>query len=185
MRFLTETLMTSWLKLLLIGSLALNAALVGVVAGRWLTPQGEAATPGADIARSATSPDVVTTAWGQLSEADRSHLRQDLRASWAAMGDDRRRLAEAGRAVYQSALVEPFDEARLRDAVAIFQLREKTLQSVVEDVLIRRLSGMPPEVRAQAAAGLLTPFYGRIQRADLRERLRRQAMPAPPPSSAP
>ena len=189
MRGLTETLMTSWLKRLLIGSLALNAALVGVVAGRWLTPRADDAGSSAVVAQDGADPDVMTTAWGQLSEPDRAELRQQLRASWAAMSDNRRRLAEAGRAVYESALAEPFDEARLREAVAIFRLRQTTLEGVVETVLIRHLSGMPPGARARAATGLLTPFYGRMLRSDLRERLRRQADPAtaapPPPGPAP
>ena len=44
-------------------------------------------------------------------------------AGWSLEGD-RKRLAEAGKAVHDAAMAEPFDEAKLRDALTIFQQRE-------------------------------------------------------------
>ena len=87
------------------------------------------------------------------------------------MADERKRLTESGRHVYEAALGEPYDEARLRDAVAIFQIRERRLQETAEDILISHLGSMPPEARATAAAGLLTPFNARMQRADEQARI--------------
>lgn len=169
--------MPSRFTILLVGSLALNAALVGIVAGRWLTPRTEEPTVQMQLERYGPTSDVVAAAWAQLPEEDRVELRQQLRESWVAMSDDRRRLGEAGKAVYDVALSEPFDASRLRDAVAIFQLREKKLQGIAEDILISHLESMPPQARATAAAGLLTPFNARMQRAD--------RTPAKPPGDTP
>jgi uncharacterized membrane protein len=110
--------------------------------------------------------DVVAAAWSELPEADRAELRTQLRESWVAMEAERKRLREAGEAVYNAALADPFDDTRLRDAVAIFQLRERHLQENAENILISHLGKMPPQARATAATGLLTPFNARMQRAD-------------------
>ena len=163
-----ETGMASRFTFALIGSLALNAALVGVVVGRWLTPKAEEPTVQMQLERYGPTSDVVAAAWEQLPEADQEKLGRQLREFWVANGDERRRLSEAGKTVYNAALAEPFDEARLRDAVAIFQMREKKLQSTAEDILISHLGQMPPQARATAATGLLTPFNARMQRADRR-----------------
>jgi len=151
----------------LIASLVVNAALLGIVGGRLLSP---AAPHEPDVQlqleRYGPTSDVVDAAWAKLPEEDREILRQQLRDSWVKMADERKRLSEAGRHVYEAALADPYDETRLRDAVAIFQMREKRLQEQAEDILISHLRHMPPEARATAAAGLLTPFNARMQRAD-------------------
>lgn len=177
--------MPSRFTIILVGSLALNAALVGIVAGRWLTPRTEEPTVQMQLERYGPTSDVVAAAWAQLPEEDRVELRRQLRESWVAMTDDRRRLSEAGKAVYETALAEPFDAARLRDAVAIFQLREKKLQGIAEDILISHLEDMPPQARATAAAGLLTPFNARMQRADGREGPKQDGAAATPSGDAP
>ncbi len=162
--------MPSRLSLFLIASLVANAALLGIVGGRLLS---SAPQHGAAIAMELSGPtsDVVDAAWAKLPEEDRAILRQQLRDSWTQMADERKRLTESGRHVYEAALGEPYDEARLRDAVAIFQIREKRLQELAEDILISHLGSMPPEARATAAVGLLTPFNARMQRADEQARI--------------
>lgn len=164
---------------ILIGSLALNAALIGIVVGRWLTPKQAEPTVQMQLERYGPTSDVVAAAWAQLPEADRKELGRQLREYWDAMGSERKRLRDAGNSVYQAALAEPFDEAKLRDAVAIFQTREKKLQDIAEDILISHMDRMPPPARATAATGLLTPFNARMQRADNREQ---QAGQPPAPS---
>ena len=77
----------------------------------------------------------------------------------------RNQIDENLKRVYSAALAEPFDEARLRDAVGIFQLRESRMQRSAEDILISHLRQMPPAARATAAVGLLTPFHGQVERA--------------------
>ena len=158
--------MPSRFTIVLIGSLALNAALVGIVVGRWLTPKPDTQAAQMQLERYGPTSDVVKAAWDQLPEADQQELGQQLREYWVAMTDERRRLGEAGKAVYNAALADPYDEAKLRDAVAIFQMREKKLQSIAEDILISHMESMPPQARATAAAGLLTPFNARMQRVD-------------------
>lgn len=172
--------MPSRFTIALIGSLALNAALVGIIAGRWLTPKPDAQAAQMQLERYGPTSDVVAAAWEQLPEDDQKELGQQLREYWVAMGDERRRLSESGKAVYNAALADPYDEAKLRDAVAIFQMREKKLQGIAEDILISHLESMPPKARATAAAGLLTPFNARMQRADGADRGAR-----PPPGDAP
>lgn len=158
--------MPSKVSLFLIGSLAVNAALLGIVGGRMLSPASAAPTVQMQLERYGPASDVVEAAWEQLPEADRAELRRQLRESWAAMADERKRLRDAGDVVYNAALAEPFDHNKLRDAVAIFQLREKHLQDIAENILINHLGKMPPQARATAATGLLTPFSVRMQRAD-------------------
>jgi uncharacterized membrane protein len=154
------------LSLVLIVSVALNAALLGVVGGRMLG-SNKAPTPAPmQLERYGPTSDVVARAWEQLPGEDRAELRKQLRERWVSLEGERKRLQEAGRAVYEAALAEPFDEAKLRDAVTIFQQREHRMQQSAEDILIGHLGRMPPEARATAAVGLLTPFNARVQRVD-------------------
>lgn len=157
--------MPSKTSIFLIGSMALNAALLGVVAGRMLNPAKEPSVQ-MQLERYGPASDVVAAAWDQLPEADRKVLRAQLRERWVSLEGERNRLREAGKAVHDAALAEPFDESRLRDAVTIFQQREHRMQQSAEDILISHLGKMPAEARATAAVGLLTPFNARVQRAD-------------------
>jgi uncharacterized membrane protein len=159
--------MPSKLSLFLIGSLAVNAALLGIVAGRFLNSSNAASkepTVQMQLERYGPTSDVVADAWSKLPDEDRKVLRQELRDSWKALEGERKRLSEAGKHVYDAALEQPFDEANLRDAVTIFQQREQRLQQAAEDILIRHIGKMPAEARATAAVGLLTPFNARMQR---------------------
>lgn len=159
--------MPSKLTFVLIASLLANAVLLGVVGGRMLSPGTQSEpTVQMQLERYGPTSDVVNAAWAQLPEADRTELRKQLRESWAAMADERKQLSEAGKRVYEAAFAEPFDEPKLRDAVSIFQTRETRLQQIAEDILISHIGGMPPEARATAAVGLLTPFNARMQRVD-------------------
>jgi uncharacterized membrane protein len=157
--------MPSRTTVILAVSLALNAALIGVAAGGMLNPKR---APAADMRfeRYGPTSDVVQAAWAQLPDDDRQELRKQLREQWQAMAPDRERLKAAGKAVYDAALADPFDETRLRDALIVFQWREAVMQGRAEDILIKHLKNMPPEARATAAVGLLTPFNARMQRAD-------------------
>lgn len=159
--------MRSKISLVLIGSLVVNAVLLGIVGGRMFSPapQQEQSVQ-MQLERYGPTSDVVNAAWAQLPEADRAELRKQLRESWVAMTEDRKQLSEAGKRVYEAALEQPFDEAKVRDAVSLFQIREQRLQQIAEDILISHIGGMPPEARATAAVGLLTPFNARMQRVD-------------------
>ncbi|MEP7209218.1 MAG: periplasmic heavy metal sensor [Alphaproteobacteria bacterium] len=156
--------MPSRLVLFLIGSVAVNAALLGVVGGSLLN-NGK---PSGRVQSQRTTPtnDVVQAAWAQLPDAERIDLRRELRDQWVAMKPDRLLLQDAGKAVHDAAMGEPFDEIRLRGAMIVFQQRQQMMQHRAEDILISHLGKMPAEARATAAVGLLTPFNARVQRAD-------------------
>ena len=163
--------MMSRMSMILAASFVANAVLLGIVGGRLLSPpQPAEPTIQMQLERYGPTSDVVNAAWKQLPEDDRTVLRQELREKWIAMSDERKRLSEAGKRVYDAAFEEPFDETKLRDAVALFQLRENRLQQTAEDILIRHLGKMPRDARATAAVGLLTPFNARMQRANNEER---------------
>jgi len=157
--------MPSKTSLFLIGSLAVNAALLGVVGGR-LVSQPKEPSVQLQLERYGPTSDVVAAAWAQLPDADRKELRKQLRERWISLEGERNRLREAGQEVYAAAKAEPFNEGKLRDAVTIFQQREQRMQQSAEDILIGHLSNMPAEARATAAVGLLTPFNARMQRND-------------------
>ncbi len=176
--------MPSKTSLFLIGSLALNAALLGVVAGRMLNPAPKEPSVQMQLERYGPASDVVAAAWDQLPEADRKVLRAQLRERWGSLEGERNRLREAGKAVHDAALAEPFDEARLRDAVTIFQQREYRMQQSAEDILISHLGKMPAEARATAAVGLLTPFNARVQRVDRGDSKKGEGKDARSPKSA-
>jgi uncharacterized membrane protein len=156
--------MPSRLALFLIGSVALNAALLGVVGGNLLNKEKRPSGPPSQ--RTMPTSDVVQAAWAQLPEAERIDLRKELRDQWIAMKPDRQLLQEASRAVHDAAMTEPLDEVRLRGAMIVFQQRQQTMQHRAEDILISHLGKMPAEARATAAVGLLTPFSARVQRTD-------------------
>lgn len=168
--------------LVLVASLAVNAALLGVLGGRFLSGKTPQTTP-MQLERYGPTSDTVRAAWEQLPEADRVQLRNELGQRWVAMEGERKQLKSAGRAVYEAALEEPFDEDKLRDAVTVFQQREYRMQQSAEDILIRHLGQMPPEARATAAVGLLTPFNARMQRTDSDGRQRSYDVRVPPSAS--
>jgi uncharacterized membrane protein len=157
--------MPSKTSLFLIGSLAVNAALLGVVGGR-LVNQPKEPSIQMQLERYGPTSDVVAAAWAQLPDSDRKELRKQLRDRWVSLEGERNKLREAGQAVFEAAKAEPFNEGKLRDAVTIFQQREYRMQQSAEDILIGHLANMPPEARATAAVGLLTPFNARMQRTD-------------------
>lgn len=156
--------MPSKTSLFLIASLAVNAALLGMFGGRLLGGTKEAPPQTMSLERYGPTSDVVAAAWAQLPAADRDVLKKQFHDRWEALKDDRKRLGDAGKTVYDTALAEPFDEVKLRDAVTIFQQRETRMQQSAEDILISHLGKMPAQARANAAVGLLTPFNARVQR---------------------
>ncbi len=167
--------MAGKLTLVLIASLAVNAALLGVVGGRVLGESKPRTVAPMQLDRYGPTSDTVRAAWDQLPEADRAHLRKELSERWASLEGERKLLQAAGQTVYEAALAEPFDENLLRDAVTVFQQREHRMQQSAEDILIRHIGRMPAEARATAAVGLLTPFNARMQRSNGDNAQREQA----------
>jgi uncharacterized membrane protein len=157
--------MPSKLTIALIASLAVNAALLGVVGGQLVNNQRGPRPEMAGGRPPPPPPSDVQAAWAQLPETDRAALRKQFQERWVALETDRKVLSEAGRTVHDVAKAEPFDEVKLRDALTIYQWRQERMQRSAEDILISHLGKMPPDARATAAVGLLTPFNQRVQRA--------------------
>jgi uncharacterized membrane protein len=157
--------MPSKLTIALIASLAVNAALLGVVGGQLVNKQGRPRPEMSGGRPPSPPPSDVQAAWAQLPDADRAELRKQFQERWVALESDRKVLSEAGRTVHDVAMAEPFDEVKLRDVLTIYQWRQERMQRSAEDILISHLGKMPPEARATAAVGLLTPFNQRVQRA--------------------
>lgn len=179
--------MPSKTSLFLIASLAINAALLGVVGGQIVNKQQR--RPPVESQNNRPPQSEVMAAWAQLPDADRTELRKQLRDSWNALDADRKRLSEAGKTVHDVAMKEPFDDVALRDALTIYQQRQRRMQESAEDILISHLGKMPAEARATAAVGLLTPFNARVQRSDRPKRgdgedgPRGDGKPSGPPNS--
>lgn len=149
--------MPSKISFFLIGSLAVNAALLGIVGGRWFSPASAEPTAQMQLERYGPTPDVVAAAWAQLPDADRKELRKQLRESWSNMEGERQRLRAAGEAVYNAALAEPFDQNRLRDAwrfsscaKSISKTTPRTFSSAILERCRRRRA--PPRRRGLADA---------------------------------
>src|SRR5262245_1818892 len=104
--------MPSRMSLFLIASLAINAALFGVVGGGLLNQQHRR---GPDAQGDRPPQSEVAAAWAQLPDADRAELRKRLRDGWNAMEPDRKLLSDAGKNVHDIATSEPFDGNKLRD----------------------------------------------------------------------
>ena len=91
--------MPSRMSLILIGSLAVNAALIGIVAGQMLNKKPASEM---DVARYGPASDVVMAAWDQLPAADRTELSTQFKERWKALDGDRKQLSAAGKAVHDA-----------------------------------------------------------------------------------
>ena len=148
-------------KYWLIGSVALNAALLGVVGGR-LVSGANGTPPPESVIRTTPPPRAVPAevqaAWAKLPESDREVLGRQFAELWDAKGEEVRRLIDATRRVAELARQEPFVESDLRNAVVVYRHSYAGFQDGVDDVLISHLDKMPPDAREIAARGLLAPY---------------------------
>jgi uncharacterized membrane protein len=148
------------LKYWLVGSLALNAALIGVVGGRMFS-RGEPA----EIATSYQAPGwrpislAVQDAWSKLPESDRIELGAQFKVLNRETETVSARLKESASRIADMARQEPFDSEALRDTVVVYRHLQSGLQERVDDTLVGHLGKMPPDAREVAARGLLTPYY--------------------------
>lgn len=148
-------------KYWLIASVALNAALLGVVGGRLANGAGGPPPPESVIRTTPpprTVPAEVQAAWAKLPESDRAVLGQQFAELWDAKEEEVNRLIKATRRVAELARQEPFSESELRNAVVVYRHSYAGFQDGVDDVLISHLDKMPPDAREIAARGLLAPY---------------------------
>jgi uncharacterized membrane protein len=132
------------LRWLLIGSLAMNLAVLGIVAGAMLSGRdGGGPHRGIDIALGPFA--------RALSDDDRRavmrDLRQDGRLQLPSRGDRNRNLAQ----LVSALRTEPFDPASLSALLNGQRDRALSVQATTQDALINRIAAMTPAARAAFA----------------------------------
>lgn len=144
----------------LIASIAANAALLGVVGGRLINPKPDF-QPAETYERPGSRPvsAEIQAAWSGLPEADRRELGAQFKSVGQEMEAVSHRLQESAASIAEIARQEPFDKTKLEDTVVVYRHLQAGLQQRVDDTLVSHLGKMPPEARAAAARGLLTPYY--------------------------
>ncbi|MFQ5625389.1 MAG: periplasmic heavy metal sensor [Methyloligellaceae bacterium] len=116
-----------WLWPLLIISLGLNLLFVGLVAGRiWTHGYG-----GHPAARNRILTGAVERLMKDLPEAKRQHARELLRRHRESVKPVRQQIRKARRAAKDAVLTEPYDEAKVAKALALFrEIRTGQHQSI-------------------------------------------------------
>jgi uncharacterized membrane protein len=137
-----------WVKPLLGASLALNLAIVAMVAGIWLRPDGSgerlARAPGAGAFG---APYVLA-----LPREDRRAVLRTIRQEVVADGlPDRQKRREMFRDVLASLRAEPFDLAALNAAVSSQANASIAVQAHAQKAWLDIVAGMTPEERASYA----------------------------------
>ncbi|NJM82957.1 MAG: periplasmic heavy metal sensor [Tabrizicola sp.] len=149
-----QTKTATWIKVLLALSLAVNLAVIGVVAGAVLKNGPRGASGPRDIGI------------GMLSEALSREDRRALRAEFLARAPDlkdQRQAAKAEFAALLSALrMAPLDPRQLETALTAIEKRNATRLALGRDVLLARLVGMTEADR--------TAFADRLERGLTRRR---------------
>jgi uncharacterized membrane protein len=152
--------MPSKLVMALIGSVALNAALLGVVAGRFASPTSSKSVEplAADTKGVRPVSAEVQAAWAKLPDGDRKALNEQFGHVIRENVSYYSRMGEAARRVAEIAHAEPFNKVELQNAVVVYRSMQQAIQRGVDDVLISHLAKMPSDARETAARGLLTPY---------------------------
>lgn len=133
-----------WLRWLLAASLALNLLVLGLVVGDALRD----GRPGGGLRPTEMALGPFARA---LADEDRRAILSDLRGrpELAPLGRGERGAAFAG--ILAAVRAEPFDEARLRAAMAEQSERVEAAQRAVQDAVAARLASLPPQERAAFA----------------------------------
>ncbi len=122
-----------WLVLALLVSLAVNLLIAGIFIGRKLEgPPGR-----------------IQLDWlmQELDTTTRDRLRGNLRDQMDSSRKERHLLRETQRDLHQSILTEPFDEQKVRDAMAEVRAASARLQQKMHDQMIKNLGELSAEER--------------------------------------
>lgn len=129
-----------WLRWLLAASLALNLLVLGLVAGEALRHGPPAG-----------GPRPTELALGPLAraleEGDRRAILEDLRGRPELDPLGRRERGQAFADILAAVRAEPFDEGRLREAMARQSARVEAAQQATQDAVVARLSALTPRER--------------------------------------
>jgi len=127
----------------LFASAALNVLLIGVIIG--------AAAGGVRLAsREAPAIERLTAgaaAFRALPEDKRAALRADLRRTFRETRALRAASAEAREAVFDAAIAEPYDAARMRAALERWRIANAAAQAAWQDAVAEAVGDLSPEER--------------------------------------
>ncbi len=161
---MTDAPRNSGLALWLIASFVLNALLVGLIIGVFL-----AAPKGAQRSHAPVQVSDEVMARSIVAAApleERRQIRRKLVQVWQGAREERRELAEAGRAVADAIQADPYDPAEMAAAFERWRTADAELKSRLQAALADILAILPPERRAALANELMEKAA--------RQRLRRQ-----------
>ncbi|MBE9639937.1 periplasmic heavy metal sensor [Salipiger mangrovisoli] len=136
-----------WMRLLLLGSLALNLAVAGVVAGGLLRHGGP------DRDGPPRGRDFITPYTRAFSEDQRRELGHKLFSSFERKQGDRPRPAPFGdyRSAVEVLRADPFDSAAFAQALTAQDARAAERQKMGQQVLVDYVSALSPEARTAYA----------------------------------
>ena len=125
-----------WLVLALLVSLAINLLIAGVVIGRHLD---------------GGAPSRMHFEWlmQDLDDATRSKMRKNMHEQMKNTRPHRHDLRQAQRALHEAILTEPFEEDRVKAAMAEVRAASARLQQTMHDQMIQILSEMSAEDRTK------------------------------------
>ena len=137
-----------WMRVVLIASLALNLAIVGVVGGAFLRgPEGRedrSVSPGREFRMLA----------GSLPQAHQDALRKAARAEWRDIRTHRETIKKQRAVLIEALRSDTFDIATFADAMKAQQATWAELGTRGMDMLVDRVRSMTPEERAGFADNL-------------------------------
>lgn len=144
-----------WLRVGLLGSLALNVLLAAFLSGAWWRARVAgtflpAALVG-DAPAMRTSEGLLQRAVLSIPRADRRVLRGIIASHAGELLADQRDFLDAVRAVRMAAMAEPVDPAALRAAVRAARLKRQEIGQPVEDMIVEAATRLSPEARRALA----------------------------------
>ncbi|HID67437.1 MAG TPA: periplasmic heavy metal sensor [Roseibacterium sp.] len=146
-------------KIALAISLALNLAIVGLVAGAVLGRGGSGGHGGSPALRSlGLGPFVMA-----LSHGDRTELRDRIAGRSAPLREERRAIGRSLRVVQEALLADPFDRATAEAAFESSRGRVLSLQEAGHTALLDQIETMTMAERVELAEQL-TRAMGRLGR---------------------
>ncbi|GAB5445260.1 periplasmic heavy metal sensor [Gymnodinialimonas sp.] len=140
-----------WLKLVLAVSLALNLAVVGLIAGAVMSGGGPRDAGGAPLALRALGLGPFERA---LSREDRAELRERLEGAGVELREERRAIGRSLRAVEEALRAEPFDRAAVDAAFARSRGLVVSLQETGHGALLDQIESMSAAEREALADGI-------------------------------
>lgn len=137
-----------WLKILLALSLALNLAVVGMVAGAFLRADGAADRGGNGMALRTLGLGPFALA---LSPQDREELGQRINGAGIEVREERRAVGRALRRIEQALRADPFDRAGAEAALQSSRELVIALQAAGHAALLDQIDTMDAAERAELA----------------------------------